>query len=97
MSAEKQELHLAQLERISAAHRALRAAQSELRAAVEAAHAAGHTWDAIATALSATAPPTTDDVEDMPSINAVVQTVLGIDKQSEPPDHRESAAGLKLK
>lgn len=95
MSAEKQELHLAQLERISAAHRALRAAQSELRAAVEAAHAAGHTWDAIATALSATAPPTTDDVDDIPSINAVVQTVLGIDKRSEPPDHRESVAGLK--
>lgn len=94
MSAEKQDSHLAHLERISAAHRALRAAQSELRAAVEAAHAAGHSWNAIATALSAAARPTTDDVDDIPSIDAVVQTVLGIDKRSEPPDHREAVTGL---
>ena len=95
MSAEKQDSHLAHMERISTAHRALRAAQSELRAAVEAAHAAGHTWNAIATALSAAAPPTTNDIDDIPSIDAVVQTVLGIDKRSEPPGHREAVAGLQ--
>jgi hypothetical protein len=91
MSTEK---HLAYIERISVAHRVLRAAQSELRAAVQAAHAAGHSWDAIATALSAAGPPTTDEV-DIPSIDAVVQTVLGIDNRAEPPDHQEPVAGLR--
>jgi hypothetical protein len=95
MSGDKQELHLAYIERISVAHRALRAAQSELREAVEAAHAAGHTWDVIATALSATASPATDAFDDVPSIDAVVQTVLGIDKDAGPPGGEQApVAGL---
>lgn len=92
MSAQK---HSAHLERISAAHRVLRVAQSELRAAVQAAHAAGHSWDVIATALSAAGPPTTDEVDDIPSIDAVVQTVLGIDNRAELPDRQEPVAGLQ--
>ncbi|MFL0176581.1 hypothetical protein ACJH6H_18110 [Mycobacterium sp. SMC-21] len=95
MSAEKQEMHLAYIERISAAHQALRAAQSELRDAVQAAHAAGHTWDVIATALSDTTHPATDGFEEIPSIDAVVQTVLGIDRKAGPPDHQDSVAGLQ--
>ncbi|KAB7761381.1 hypothetical protein [Mycolicibacterium mucogenicum] len=95
MSAEKQETHLAYIERIGAAHQALRAAQRELREAVEAAHAAGHTWDVIATALSATASPSTDMSDDIPTIADVVQTVLGIDRKAGPPDHQDSVAGLQ--
>jgi hypothetical protein len=94
MSGENQELHLAYIERISVAHQALRAAQSELREAVEAAHAAGHTWDVIATALSTTAPAATDAFDDVPSIDAVVQSVLGIDKDTGPSDgEKASVAG----
>lgn len=96
MSTEKQELHLAYIERISAAHQALRAAQTELRAAVESAHAAGHTWDVIATALSDNASPATDTFDDIPSIDAVVQTVLGIDGDTGPPGGAQtSAAGVQ--
>jgi hypothetical protein len=93
MSAEKQELHLAYIERISAARQALRAAQGELREAVEAAHAAGHTWDVIATALSTTTPAATDAFDDVPSIDSVVQTVLGIDKDTGPGGEQAPVAG----
>ncbi|UCZ61311.1 hypothetical protein [Mycolicibacterium phocaicum] len=95
MSAEKQEVRLAYLERISAAHQALRAAQTELREAVEAAHAAGHTWDVIATALSVNVSPATDTFDDIPSIDAVVQTVLGIDDAAPPGGEQRSVAGLQ--
>lgn len=95
MSAEQQELHLAYIERISAAHQALRAAQTELREAVAAAHAAGHTWDVIATALSDNASPATDTFDDIPSIDAVVQTVLGMDDAGPPGGEQTSAAGLQ--
>ncbi|GCA99891.1 MULTISPECIES: hypothetical protein [Mycobacteriaceae] len=96
MSTEKQELHLAYIERISAAHQALRAAQTELRAAVESAHAAGHTWDVIATALSDTASPANETFDDIPSIDAVVQKVLGIDDAAGPPGGEQaSVAGLQ--
>lgn len=95
MSAEKQELRLPHLERISVAHQALRAAQNELRDAVEAAHAAGHTWDVIATALSNNVSPTTDTFDDIPSIDAVVQTVLGMDDAGPPGGEQTSAAGLQ--
>lgn len=89
MSADKQEMHLAYIERISAAHQTLRAAQSGLREAVEAAHAAGHTWDVIATALSANASPATDTFDGVPTIHDVVQTVLGIDEKAGPPTPTE--------